>query len=488
MVYRNGCITNRTGGHVFSQATTLMIVVAFGGVMFIASALRRRSSTLDIFLVADRSMGTFPGALSVAATWIWAPALFVAAQKAYQQGLPGILWFTVPNVGCLFLFAFLARRITRIFPDGYTLPEYVAQRFDTRTHLAYLAAFFILQICSLAVQLIAGASLLKAMSGFPYWLGALVLAAAFASYSMIDGLRSSVRTDLLQMLLMLLGLAAIIPAAVAKSGGLSAVAAGLAGFQGRHGNVFDPWVAYSFGITVTIGLMSGPVGDQQHWQRAFAFRRETAFQGYCIGALIFAVVPLSMSLLGFVAAGNPALAPAVADGSLPAQQVGPEVIRTLLASWGLPLFMIVILSGLASTGDSALCAGGALITVDVYRRYLNPAAGPAEVLRVARGAVAAMAVAAVGIALIPGVTILGLFLFYGTLRSSTLMPTLLMLFRRQVGRRGMFWGIALAMAFGMPVYLLGEFTGNIHFKVGANIGILAISFVLPFWDRKEGAP
>ncbi|MFC1859946.1 hypothetical protein ACFL9U_18230 [Thermodesulfobacteriota bacterium] len=464
---------------MITQGTALAIVTTFGAAMLIASAVRRRTSGVDIFLVAERSVGTIVGAISVASTWIWAPALFIAAQKAFQQGLPGLMWFTVPNVGCLVLFAFLATRIRHIFPEGYTLPQYIASRFDTKTHCIYLFSFLSLQVCSLGVQLIAGAAILNAMAGVPYVWGVVILAAMFTSYSLIDGLRSSIRTDLLQMFIMGAGLAAIIPLAVVKGGGYPVLAEGLAGLHGKYANLFDPTVAYSFGITVTIGLMSGPVGDQQHWQRAFAFEKGRAFRGYLVGALIFAVVPLTMSLLGFLAAGNPSNAPAIHSGHLPAQQVGPEVIRTLLPPWGLIIFMILILAGLASTGDSALCAGGSLVTIDIYRRYFNPGATAENILCVARLSVLGISIAAVCIALIPRITILSLFLFYGTLRSSTLMPTLIILFRDKVSAPGVFWGVGLAMAFGLPVYLLGEVNGNVDLKVGANIGIILISLALP---------
>lgn len=464
---------------MLSQGAALAIVGAFGASMLATSAVRRSSRGLDLFLVADRSVGTWVGAMSVASTWIWAPALFIAAQKAFQQGMAGLFWFTAPNVGCLVLFAFLASRIREVFPAGYTLPEYIAERFDSKTHLIYLFSFLSLQICSMGVQLIAGAALLSAMGGVPYTVGVIVLAVMFTSYSLIDGIRSSIRTDLLQMVIIGGGMALLVPWAVINGGGGSALAAGLGGVSGKFGSIFDPHVAYTFGITVTIGLMAGPVGDQQHWQRAFSFKKGTEFRGYLLGAAIFAVVPLTMSLLGFIAAGNPAVAAEVASGSVPAQQVGPEVIRNLLPSWCLVAFMVMILSGLASTGDSALCAGGSLIAVDVYRRYLNPHASDERVLRLARFALLGISVAAVCISLIPGITILSLFLFYGTLRSSTLMPTLVILFKEKAPAWGVFWGVALAIVIGLPVYLTGELTGNVHLKVAANIGIVLISFALP---------
>ncbi|WP_207679136.1 sodium:solute symporter family transporter [Desulfonema magnum] len=464
---------------MISQIAAFTIVISFGAAMFTSSVVSRRSRGLDLFLVADRSVGTWVGAMSVASTWIWAPALFLASQKAYQQGLPGLMWFTVPNVGCLVVFAFLAPRIRAHFPKGYTLPQCIGSRFDTKTHLIYLFCFLSLQICSLAVQLIAGAALLNTMCGISYAVGAVMLAVMFTSYSLIDGLRSSIRTDLFQMVIIFLGMAALIPLAVIKGGGTAAITAGFDGFNGKYGSIFDPHVAYSFGITVTIGLMSGPVGDQQHWQRAFAFQQGKAFKGYFLGAAIFAIVPLGMSILGFIGAGNPDAAPAVYAGKVSAQQIGPEVIRTLLPSWGMIIFMVMILGGLASTGDSALCAGGSLVAIDIYRRYIRSDASDENVLRISRFALLAISLLALGISLIPGITILSLFLFYGTLRSSTLMPTILMLFRKNVPSWGMFWGVASAIAFGLPVYLIGELIGNIDLKVGANIGIVLISLALP---------
>ena len=466
---------------MLTQAGAVAMVTVFGAAMVGASlANRGDSGRLGSFLVANRSVGTVTGALSVAGTWIWAPALFIAAQKAFQQGLAGAFWFTAPNVACLVVFAFLAARIRKIFPQGYTLPQYVAERFGTKSHLAYLFCFLSLQVCSLSVQLIAGAAMLHAASGLPYAAGVALLVIAFTSYALLDGLRASIRTDVLQVGLIFAGMALLVPRAVMNAGGMEALAAGLGGITGAHSNIFDPAVAYGFGITVTIGLMSGPVGDQQHWQRAFAFREGSVVRGYLLGALVFAMVPLTMSLLGFAAAGNPAAAPAVVAGQLSAQQVGPEVVRTLLPPWGIVAFTVMILAGLASTGDSALCAGGSLVSVDIFQRYVNPLASERALLRVSRLAVLGMAAGAVAISLIPGITILSLFLFYGTLRSSTLMPTIWMLYRERLPEWGIFWGVALAVLFGLPTYLWGEMSGNVDLKVIANLGIVVLSGLMPF--------
>jgi urea-proton symporter len=463
-----------------SQTLVLSILSTFGFVLITMNLVRRYSRGLDLFLVAQRNVGTVIGAMGVAAAWIWAPSLFLAAQKSFQQGIPGIFWFTVPNVASLILFAFVATRIRKVFPLGYTLPEYIAERYDRRTHFVYTFCFLSLQVCSLAVQLIAGAAMLRVLSGTPYVLGVFVLALISASYSLIDGLQSSLRAHVFQLLVIYFGLAVLVPAVMAEGGGMETLERGFSGFSGNFGSLFDPYVAYSFGITVTIGLMAGPIGDQKFWQRAFAFREGKVFKGYILGAFLFGVVPISMSALGFMAAGNPQAVSAVHSGIVPAQQVAPEVIKNVLPMWGLVLFMLIVLSGLASTGDSAMCAGGSLMAVDVYRKYINPAATEVQMLTMSRFAVTFIGIAAIGIALIPGITILSLFLFYGTLRSSTLMPTILTLYLDRIPAWGIFWGVLSAVIFGVPAYVFGELTNNVHMKVAANIGIVLISLLFPW--------
>ena len=70
----------------------------------VTAIFTKRARDAENFHVADRNLGTVVSAMSIAATWIWAPALFTSAEKAYANGIPGLFWFLVPNVACLLLF------------------------------------------------------------------------------------------------------------------------------------------------------------------------------------------------------------------------------------------------------------------------------------------------------------------------------------------------------------------------------------------------
>ena len=100
-------------------------------------------------------------------------------------------------------------------------------------------------------------------------------------------------------------------------------------------------------------------------------------------------------------------------------------------------------------------------------------------------------VAAVGIANIPGMQILYLFLFYGTLRASTLLPTVIVILKERVSEPGVFWGIVAAIAIGLPIFAYGKFAGNLFFTVFGSVFTVGISgtiaLVYPLFNWAGGA-
>jgi len=66
-----------------------------------------------------------------------------------------------------------------------------------------------------------------------------------------------------------------------------------------------------------------------------------------------------------------------------------------------------------------------------------------------------LVVGGIGIANIPGLRLEYLFLTYGTLRSATLLPTIITLVRKQVSETGMFYGILTSLIIGLPMFGYG---------------------------------
>lgn len=443
--------------------------------------------TQSSFLLAGRSVGVLRGAMSVAASWIWAPALFLSSQKAYEQGVAGLFWFTLPNFLSLVVFAPLALKIRQVLPTGYTLPQYIRLRHGRGVHVLYLIQVLGLQLCSFAVQILAGSALIQSITGLSFSVVAVVLVLIVVTYSVIGGFQASVNTDFIQMASIIIGMLIVVPIAVANAGGLSAVSGGFGGVSGAFANPIDPWVAYSFGIPVTIGLLSGPIGDQQHWQRAYAIARDKqVITTFVLGAVIFVTVPLTLSLLGFLAAN-----PQVSGGWVIAspQMVGPISASHLVPSVVMLVFAVMLLSGLCSTLDSVLAAASSIVSVDLFGsvldtdpRWTHENTG----LRTSR--IGMLVVACIGllIALIPGLKILHLFLFYGTWRASTMIPTILTLFWPQLASRATFAAILGSLVFGAPVLAAGQIIGNPHVSVIGSLLVPTIGVSVCILGTKLG--
>lgn len=350
--------------NALSQANGYWIIILFGIAMILLTYYASKNERWKVgtgFLVAWREVPWYLMAPSIAASWIWAPALFVSVQKSYELGLPGIFWFTVPNILALVVFAFLAPKIRSIIPGGYTLPDWIRFRLGDRVHRVYMIPYIWYQVMAVTVQIFVGGLMLNYLTGIPLNLLMLLLLVICLIYSLISGLRASVVTDFVQMAFMILG-ALIIPFWVASKVGWDQVQQGFGGLAGNP-NILDPHVAFSFGIVTSIGLIAGSISDQQYWQRAFAIKRSHLRISYIIGGIMFGIVPILLSILGFVAA-SPALGISMPQGvGLP--MIGVEVVVRTLPLWAAVFFVIMLLCGLMSTLDSGMCAASSLYAIDI---------------------------------------------------------------------------------------------------------------------------
>ncbi len=464
-------LSSTQGVLTISSYTALIYIITWG-------FARGYGKTKLQFLLAERKVGVWASAFSIAATWVWAPALFIASQKAYLHGIAGVFWFTVPNVACLVIFAYFAQRIRNIMPHGFTLSGFIRTRYSRRVQVMYLIELLGLATCSFAVQLLAGAKILSLVTGFSFSGITILMAGIAVVYSLMYGLKASVVTDYFQMVLIILVGGFLVIWSVSRSGGAESIAAGLGGLSGKYGSLFSKEsldLALTFGVPVTIGLLAGPFGDQSFWQRAFATEKDSVKSAFIRGAFIFALVPVLLSLLGFIAAGT---GMAVKDPAL----VNLEAVIKFLPSWTIIPFIFVLMSGLISTLDSNLCAISSLAGHDISDESSDSSESPP----ISRWSMVSVSVVAVLIANIPDLKIVHLFLFYGTLRASTLLPTVMTILGMELSEKGLFWGILISLVIGLPLFSYGKMTSNTALIIaGSLFTVLASGITAVLWKMKS---
>lgn len=436
--------------------------------------LTKKEKSVEGFYVGDRNMGVIGGAMSIAATWIWAPALFVSAEKAFANGVAGLFWFLVPNVLCLLLFIPFAKKIRAQMPQGITLAGFMQEKYkSSKVKKIYLFQLSSLTILSTAVQLLAGGKILATVTGLPFLVMTVLLAAIALSYSIFSGIRASVLTDVIQMVLIIGACAVFVPWALGSNNGIQSLINGLGGVSGEFGNILSPKgieVFFAFGLPTAIGLISGPFGDQCFWQRAFSIKKSGIGKAFGLGAILFAIVPFSMGILGFIAAGS---------GFVPADQsiVNFELITHLFPKWIVLPFLFMLISGLLSTVDSNLCAAASL-TSDIKKD---------TGLKLPKLAMVGLLIVGILIANIPGLSVTHLFLFYGTLRATTLLPTVLTLSGKKLSAKGVFTGILASLLVGLPIFAYGTlFNLSLYKTVGCLTSVLLSGIVAIAMTRRGG--
>lgn len=439
---------------MISNNLGLTILVIYGAAMLLVSYFFiSRPKSKDEFIVSNRNVGPISGGFSIAATWIWAPALFVATQQAYFNGISGLFWFTVPNVLCLILFAYFALKLRSNFPEGYTLSEFMTKTYSKRVGILYIIELSGLAICQFAVQILAGGIVINFITGIDFYIVSMSLVFISLAYSLLSGIKASILTDLLQMILIILLLIIIVPFLIIKSGGLETILNGISGINRDHPSLFDFNVFYSFGIPVTLGLLAGPFGDQSFWQRTFSIKKDKIKQSFYISALVFMIVPIMTGILGFLASGLGL------DVSRP-DVIGLTLVSNIAPGIFLILFTIILLSGLISTLDSALCSISSIFATDIHQYFPK-----VNAISIARIGMLILAFMGFLISIIPGMKILYLFLFYGTLRATTFFPTILTILKGAQNEKHIFYSIAIAIFLGAPIMAYGNFNGILDLKV-----------------------
>lgn len=452
------------------QSTIFLFSVISFVVLIVYALSSKFKDSLQTFLVSNRSLGPLVGALSISAAWVWAPALFISSQKAFESGLPGIFWFTLPNALALVLIGIFATKLKSYNSNGYTLPEFIKMRLGQKNHLAYVIIILIVQLYSLILHLTATNMVLTSFTTYNREVLIFVFAITFLILAGMRGIRSSIFADLMKITFIIFIVLLIVPIVVMRNGGVQKVLLGIGGISGNFSNIFDVNIFLTFGIAISISLLSAAVIDQQLWQRAFSIKKGYEKKAFYIGSVFFFFIPAILSSLGFIGAANHIT-------SSNNQLIGYDVISNTLPLIGVMLFVFTIIITMVAAGSSALCAVSSIASIDIYGEYINKSSTETQRLLVGRISMVIILIIATLISLIPNIQLLYLVLLIGAIRGALLIPTFFAIFRKNLSSSGAFYGIVFGVVVGLPVFVYGSLTKQPLISNMGSLLTLLLSFL-----------
>jgi len=394
------------------------------------------------FFVAGRSLG--PGLIlaSMLAANIGAGSTVGAAGLAYRDGISAWWWVGSAGIGSM-VFAFsVAPRLWRLAKEHnfYTTGDYLEFRFGPAVRGVTTALIALGVLALLAGQLIAGATILNVLTGMPRWAGALTGGAIMTIYFTAGGLLGSAWVNTLQLVVMLAGLLAALPVAMGAVGGLDALTGAAA--PPHFGDIF---YSSGSGSGWTLLFLLGPafIISPGLIQKAYGGASASAVRtGIAMNALAlaaFAFVPVLFGMIARVAI------PDITD----ANAVLPTVLTRELPPWLGAIALAAVFSTEVDTCDAILFMLSSSASKDLYKRFLNPAASDAQLLRVGRATAVAGGAAGVLLSIWLETVIGAITVFYSLLVVTLFVPVLGGLYvKRATGREAMaaVWAGVAALA------------------------------------------
>ena len=207
---------------VFSAA--LAYVVLYG----VWRARGRQS--VGSFIVAGRAVPWYAVGLSIMATQASAVTFISTTGQAYVDGMRFVqFYFGLPIAMLILAYTAVPRfRAANV----YTAYEFLERRFDARVRALISGIFLLQRGLALGVTLYAPAVVLTVILGWPDWVTTLLMGGLAISYTTMGGSKAIAWSDLQQMVVMTLGLAAafasallLLPGGVTFGGALDLAAA-----------------------------------------------------------------------------------------------------------------------------------------------------------------------------------------------------------------------------------------------------------------------
>lgn len=356
------------------MSTTVTVLIVYLGILAaLAIWSRRETHTLSGYYLAGKKLPFWVVAFSTNATGESGWLLLGLSGMGYAVGVQAY-WVVVGEIlGIAAAWWIVARRLKKFSDevDAITVPDVLAAKFEDKWNLIRGVAVLIILIMVTAyvtAQMVASGKAFSSFLGMEYATGVIVGSIFIIGYTFVGGYKAVCYTDVVQGVLMLLGLIAVPAAAIYASGGWSEVQSNLVlqdptlvDMMAVSASGKSAWIAIASFIAIGLPFMGVP----QLLVRYMSARDDVEIKKARI---------VSLSVMLFFTAG--AVTAGVAGRALFPGLEDPETIFPVLSNNLFPpiiagLLMVVVLSAIMSTVDSLLLLASSSVVRDTYQKIIG---------------------------------------------------------------------------------------------------------------------
>ena len=339
-----------------SQSVSLSLIIFISLIfVFLGIYHSKKYQGLKNYLTANRNIELFSLTTSLTASALGAWILFGPVSAATWGGIGAIIGYSLGTAFPMFILIFLGKKIREEFPRGSSLIEFMRKKFRKSLFKLILLMTVFYMFIFLCAEVTAVAVLINYISGTEFWITALIVLLSTLAYTLYGGLKASIFTDNIQMVvigILLLFSYIYLNSTIGSQFSFEFV-------RERNPQLLSSLYIpnYTAGLTFFIAVAATNLFHQGNWQRVYAAKNfETLKKSLIISFFVIIPIVFYMGFTGMVSfSQNPNVRPDLGFFSL------------LLKEQSTFLSFIVIILGLAltiSTVDTLINAISSLIIVD----------------------------------------------------------------------------------------------------------------------------
>ncbi len=342
--------------YYISQSTSLTLIIIISLIFaFLGLYHSKKSQGLNNYLTANRNIGVFSLTTSLTASALGAWILFGPASAATWGGIGSIIGYSLGTAFPMIFLIYLGKKIRKEFPKGSSLIEFMRKKFRKSLFKLILLMTIFYMFIFLCAEVTAVAVLINYISGTELWITALIVLISTLAYTLYGGLKASIFTDNIQMIV--IGILLLISFTYINSYTGSQFSFNFVKEKNPHLLSSSYIPSYTAGLTFFIAVAATNLFHQGNWQRVYAAKNfHTLKKSLIISFFIIIPIVFYMGFTGMVAFSIES-------------SVRPDLgfFSLLLKEQTAFISFIVIILGLAltiSTVDTLINAISSLIVVD----------------------------------------------------------------------------------------------------------------------------
>jgi len=399
--------------HMLTPTSTLFWLILFAAAFAVAGMVyaRRAQATLEDYIVARNSQGSVATLLTLLASSLGAWILFSPPQAASWGGLAAVTGYALGAMAPRLAMMPLGARMRALMPRGHTLTEFLLARYGRSMYTLALLIMLFYMFIAMAAEITAMAKLVTLLAPVPLWLTAAITLGFTLAYAAYGGLRASMFTDRVQVVIIVPLLVALTVIGWQAAGGAGQVVQTLQAQAPQLLDLTDP-AGVKAGVTFFVAILLTGMFHQGNWQRIYAARDTRAMRrGFLLGGVLVVPFIFVMGLFGlaFVAQTPDG------DSSVALFAVIMPHLPVWLAIALIPLGLALVMS----SADTTINAVSSLVAVDVGR--LLPQVKTRTLMRLSRWLILLLAIPVMAVAA-QGYSVLYLFLLADLLCAAAAFP------------------------------------------------------------------